>query len=117
MSRPRSVFDRLKEKGEEVLSQISNEVVNSPYFAKAMQGAMKGKEKLDEAVGETLKRLNIPTRSEFRRATDRIEALERELADVRAASATQPAPPARAASKPRARRPRRRAPKTPSSSE
>jgi hypothetical protein len=95
MTRSRSVFERLKERGEEVLTQISNEVVSSPYFAKAMEGAMKGKQKLDQAVGQALKQMNIPTRSEFKRAVSRIEQLEQELAAVKA-SAAAPAPRARA---------------------
>jgi hypothetical protein len=102
MTRSRSVLERLKERGEEVLTQISNEVVASPYFAKAMEGAMKGKQKLDEAVGQALKQMNIPTRSEFKRAVSRIEQLEQELAAVKAQGAS-PAP------RPRARRPRKAA--------
>ena len=95
MTRSRSVFERLKERGEEVLTQISNEVVASPYFARAMEGAMKGKQKLDQAVGQALKQMNIPTRSEFKRAESRIEQLEQELGAVKAGAAA-PAPKARA---------------------
>ena len=95
MTRSRSVLERLKERGEEVLTQISNEVVSSPYFARAMEGAMKGKQKLDHAVGQALKQMNIPTRSEFKRAVSRIEQLEQELAAVKAAAAA-PAPRPRA---------------------
>lgn len=101
MTRSRSVLERLKERGEEVLTQISNEVVSSPYFAKAMEGAMKGKERLDQAVGQALKQMNIPTRSEFKRAVTRIEQLEQELAAVKAqaASAATPRPRAKRARK------------------
>jgi hypothetical protein len=102
MTRSRSMFEKLKERGEEVLTQISNEVVSSPYFAKAMEGAVKGKERLDQAVGQALKQMNIPTRTEFRRAVQRIEHLEAELAAVKASSAA-------GATKPRARKPRKAA--------
>jgi polyhydroxyalkanoate synthesis regulator phasin len=88
-TRSRSVLERLKEQGEEVLNRISDEVMSSEYFAKAMQGAMKGKEMIDQAVGKALKQMNIPTRSEFRRAVQRIDALERELAEVKAAAAAK----------------------------
>lgn len=101
MTRARSVFEKLRERGEEIVSQISDEIVKSPYFARAMQGAMKGKEKLDQAVGQALKQMNIPTRSEFRRAVQRIEQLEQELAEVKGSSA-EPAP-----ARPRARRSRK----------
>jgi polyhydroxyalkanoate synthesis regulator phasin len=101
MTRSRSVLERLKERGEEVLTQISNEVVASPYFAKAMEGAMKGKERLDQAVGQALKQMNIPTRSEFKRAVHRIEQLEQELAAMKAQASTPAAP------RPRAKRTRK----------
>jgi hypothetical protein len=103
-TRSRSVFEKLKERGEEVLQQISNEVVASPVFAKAMEGAMKGKQRLDQAVGQALKQMNIPTRTEFRRAVHRIEQLEAELAAVKASAAAAP--------KPRPRKPRKAAPRT-----
>lgn len=103
-TRSRSVFEKLKEQGEAMLTQISNEVVSSPVFARAMEGAMKGKERLDQAVGQALKQMNIPTRTEFRRAVHRIEQLEAELAAVKASAA--PAPP-----RPRPRKPRKAGPK------
>jgi hypothetical protein len=50
---------------------------------------MRGKEKLDEAVGRALKTMNVPTRSEFKRALSRIESLEAEIASSRARSAAR----------------------------
>jgi hypothetical protein len=81
----RSVFDILKERGEEVINQISGELMQNPAFIKAMQGAIKGKEKLEEAATQTLRGMNIPTRTEFKKALSKIEALERELAVQKAA--------------------------------
>jgi len=99
----RSVFDRLKERGEEVLNQLSNDLMANPHFVKAMQSAVKGKEKLEEGVSQALRGMNIPTRTEFKKALSKIEALERELAVQKAAveglavkaSATSAAKPAR----------------------
>ena len=84
MTKPSSVFDRLKARGEEVFAQVSNELMSNPHFIKAMQGAYKGKEKLDDAVGKALKNMNIPTRTEFKRALRRIEALEHEVTALKA---------------------------------
>ena len=84
MTKPSSVFDRLKARGEEVFAQVSNELMSNPHFLKAMQGAYKGKEKLDEGVGKALKNMNIPTRTEFKKALRRIEALEQEVAALKA---------------------------------
>ena len=51
-----------------------------PRFMQAMAGAMRGKEKLEKAVGRVLRQMNVPTRSELKRAVARIDALEKELA-------------------------------------
>lgn len=81
----RSVFDRLKERGEEVLNQLSADLMSNPHFIKAMQSAVKGKEKLEEGVTQALQGMNIPTRTEFKKALSKIESLERELAVQKAA--------------------------------
>ena len=86
MSQPKGLIERLKERGEEVFTQLSGELMSNPHFMKAMEGALKGKEKLDHAVGRALKTMNVPTRTEFKKALGRIEALEQELAAVKAKS-------------------------------
>jgi hypothetical protein len=118
----RSVFDRLKERGEEVLNQLSNDLMANPHFVKAMQGAVKGKEKLEEGVAQALRGMNIPTRTEFKKALSKIEALERELAVQKAAveglavkasaeQASRPAAPAARAPRKKAARKRAAKPK------
>lgn len=83
MSDDRGLLDRLKAKGEEAFGQVSSQLMSNPAFVKAMETAFRGKEKLDAAVGRALKQMNIPTRSEFKKALARIEALEREVASLR----------------------------------
>jgi len=78
-----SLFDRLKARGEEVFGQISAQLMSNPQFMKAMEHALRGKQKLDEAAGRALKQMNIPTRSEFKRALARIETLEEQLAALK----------------------------------
>ena len=110
MKEPRSVFDFLRTKGGAVISQVSDELMKSPAFIRALETAYQGKERLNGAVGRALKTMNVPTRSEFKRAVARIEALERELADACGRSAKRDdAPPAPAAERgPAGRRTRRR---------
>jgi hypothetical protein len=81
----------LKARGEEVFTKVSNELMSSPQFMKAMQGAMQAKEMLDQAAVRAMKSMNIPTRTEFKRALGRIEHLEAEVAALKA----RPAPKAR----------------------
>lgn len=108
-----SILGRIRARGEEFFSQVSGELMKNPQFVSAMQAAVAGKEKLDEAVAQALQTMNIPTRTEFKRALERIEALERQ-AQVRNRKRTQRAANAAklAAAERRAarRRPRRSRP-------
>jgi polyhydroxyalkanoate synthesis regulator phasin len=79
-----NLLDRLKSRGEEVFTQVSAELMNNPGFMKAMEGALKGKEKVDATAAQAIKSMNIPTRTEFKRALRRIDALEGEVADLKA---------------------------------
>jgi polyhydroxyalkanoate synthesis regulator phasin len=67
-----------------VLTQVSAELSSNPRFMQAMAGAMRGKEKLDEAVSRVLRQMNVPSRPELKRALARIDALEREVAALKA---------------------------------
>jgi hypothetical protein len=73
-----SILGRIRARGEEFFNQVSGELMKNPQFVSAMQAALAGKEKLDEAVARALTTMNIPTRTEFKRALDRIEALEQQ---------------------------------------
>ena len=91
MTSQRGVFDFLRARGEEFLNQVSNELMSNPRFIQAMQAAVRGKEWIDDAVARALRTLNVPTRTAFKRAVARIDALERELAETkRQAAAAAP---------------------------
>lgn len=91
MTVDRGLLDRIRSRGEEVLTQVSAELMSSPRLLKAMEGAMRGREKVEEAVGQALKQMNVPTRSELKRAVSRIETLEREVAALKAKAKSRPA--------------------------
>lgn len=104
MTLDRGLLDRIRTRGEEVLTQVSAELMSNPRFMKAMEGAMRGKEKIEEGVGHALKQMNVPTRSELKRALSRIEALEREVAALKAKAKARPSAPRKAvARKPKAK--------------
>ena len=79
-----NVFERWRARGQAFFNQVSAELMQNPDFVKAMQAAMKGKERVDEAVGRAMKSMDFPTRTEFRRALTRIETLEQEVAALKA---------------------------------
>jgi hypothetical protein len=101
MTIDRGILGRIRSRGEEVLTQVSAELASNPRFAKAVEGAMRGKEKLEQGMGRALKQINVPTRSELKRALARIESLEREVAELKAK-----ARPAAARRRPAARKPK-----------
>jgi polyhydroxyalkanoate synthesis regulator phasin len=84
MTIDRGLINRIRARGEEVFGQISGELMSNPRFMKAMEGAMRGREKVEEAVGAALKQMNVPSRSELKRALGRIDGLEREVSALRA---------------------------------
>ena len=102
MTVDRGLLDRIRIRGEEVLTLVSGELMSNPRFMKAMEGAVRGKEKLEEAVGQALKQMNVPTRTELKRALSRIETLEREVAALKAKGKARPVSPR----KPAARKPK-----------
>jgi hypothetical protein len=104
------MFDFLRARGEEYLAQISNELMANPRFIRAMQTAMRGKEWVDQAVAQALRTMNVPTRTEFKRAVARIDVLERELADAKRAASAAAAPRPRAAKAPTPKKKKRARP-------
>ena len=99
MTVDRGLLDRIRTRGEEVLTQASAELMSNPRFVKAMEGAMRGKEKLEEGVGRALKQMNVPSRTELKRAVSRIETLEREVLALKAKAKARPAAPRKPAAR------------------
>lgn len=91
----KNVFDTIRARGEEVFGQVAGTLMQNPQFLKAVQRAAEGKTTVDRLVGKALKQMNIPTRSEFKRAVARIDALEAGIADFKAKAAARRAPRSR----------------------
>jgi predicted Zn-dependent protease len=103
MAEDSGFLNRLRSRGQEYLTQVSAELSQNPRFMQAVAGAMRGKGKLEQAVARVLRQMNVPTRSELKRAVARIDALEKELLALKRSRSK--AAPDRA----RARRPKSRA--------
>jgi polyhydroxyalkanoate synthesis regulator phasin len=91
----KNVFDTIRARGEEMFGQVAGTLMQNPQFLKAVQRAAEGKTTVDRLVGKALKQMNIPTRSEFKRAVARIDALEAGIADLKAKAAAPRAPRSR----------------------
>jgi hypothetical protein len=83
MTIDRGLIEKIRARGEEVIGQLSSELMANPRFVRAVEGAMRGREKVEGAATLALKQMNVPTRTELKRALARIEALEREVAALR----------------------------------
>jgi uncharacterized protein YceH (UPF0502 family) len=78
-----NLLDRLRSRGEEVFTQISAELMSNPRFMRAMEGAMKGKAVAEDAAARAIRTMNIPTRTEFKKAQKRVDALEHEVEELK----------------------------------
>jgi hypothetical protein len=87
LSEDKNVFERLRDRGEEVFTQFSAELMSNPHFTRAVEGALRGKEVVENAVGRTVKSMNIPTRSELKKLRTRVDTLEAEVAALKRGAA------------------------------
>src|SRR4029079_19289689 len=85
-----SVVDFLRARSAELQTQVSHEIMYNQRVIQAMQAAVRGKEWIDDAVARALRTMNVPTRTEFKRAVARLDALERELAKTKRQAAARP---------------------------
>lgn len=79
------VFGDVLKRGEEIFQSVSGKLLERPEFAKAMEAAMVGKGKVDAGFATALKQMNVQTRSEFRGLKHRVESLEAQVLELRAA--------------------------------
>ena len=103
---PQQVLGNVLKRGEEIFQSVSGKLLEKPAVAKAFEAAMVGKGKVDEQFAKALKRMNVQTRSESRAVKSRVEALEIQVAELRAALAALEPKPAGGSKKapPRARK-------------
>ena len=91
MTIDRDLIDRLRARGEEMFTQASAELMQNPNFVKAVQGALKGKERVEDVVRQALKKADIPSRTEYKRAVSRIDVLEAQVAELQQKAAAKDA--------------------------
>ena len=78
-----SLFSQLKSRGEEFLTEVSNNLMSNPSFIELLKKGVAAKEEIDKRVAEGLKSMNVATRKEVRALEHRIAELESQLAAVR----------------------------------
>lgn len=87
-----SLFRNLRARGEEFLTDVSNNLLANPAFIEVLKKGIAVKEVVDQQVAQALKRMNLATRKDVQKLEQRLAAVEAELAALKA-----PAPKARRA--------------------
>jgi|MudIll2142460700_1097286.scaffolds.fasta_scaffold00301_9 polyhydroxyalkanoate synthesis regulator phasin len=87
-----SLFSQIRSRGEEFLTEVSNNLMANPSFIEVLKKGVAAKEEIDKRVAEVLKTMNLASRKEISRLEHRIAALEAEVGDLKArAKAKAPA--------------------------
>lgn len=86
MAEKESFLKKLKQKGEKKFTEITNEILSNPRFAsalgKAIQLAMQTKGKVDKNIQAILGAMNVPTRDDYDRLVERINALSKSVGEL-----------------------------------
>ena len=86
MAEKDSLFKKLKDKGEQKITEMTNEILNNPRFAsalgKAIQTAMETKGKIDKNMQTVLGAMNVPTRDDYDRIAERINAISKTVSEL-----------------------------------
>ena len=78
------LFSQLRSRGEEVLTEVSNNLMANPAFIEVLKKGVAAKEEIDKRVAEALKTMNLATRKDVSRLEHRVVALEAELSELKA---------------------------------
>jgi polyhydroxyalkanoate synthesis regulator phasin len=78
-----SLFAQLKSRGEEFLTEVSNNLMSNQAFIEVLKKGMAAKEEIDKRVAEALRSMNVATRREVKALENRISELESQIAAVR----------------------------------
>ena len=73
------LFRALKSKGEEWITEVSNQILANPAFVEVLRKGMELGELVEKQVAVALKKMNVATRKDISKLEERIAALEAEL--------------------------------------
>ena len=84
------LFRALKSKGEEWITEVSNQILANPSFVEVLRKGMEIGELVEKQVAVALKKMNVATRKDISKLEERIAALEEELEGLRPAPKKRP---------------------------
>ena len=83
-----SLFSQIRSRGEEFLTEVSNNLMANPSFIEVLKKGVAAKEEVDKRVAEALKSMNVASRKETAKLEHRIAALEAEIAEMKSKAAS-----------------------------
>jgi polyhydroxyalkanoate synthesis regulator phasin len=88
-----SLFDQLRARGEGFLTEVSNNIMSNPAFVEILKKGVAAKEEVDRKVADGLRAFKAMAGADLKKLEERVDALERELASLKAprARAAKPA--------------------------
>ena len=81
-------FSQIRSRGEEFLTEVSNNLMSNPSFIEVLKKGVAAKEEVDKRVAEALKTMNVASRKETAKLEHRIAALEAEIAEMKSKAAS-----------------------------
>lgn len=79
-----SLLRNLRARGEELLTDVSNNLLANPAFIEVLKKGIAVKEIVDQQVAQALKRMSLATRKDLQKLEQRLTALESEINALKA---------------------------------
>lgn len=74
--------ERLTRQGEDALGKLAQEVLENPFFNRALTGAMDAREKATQAQEVAMGALNLPSAADLERLTRRVRSVSQRLEGI-----------------------------------
>jgi polyhydroxyalkanoate synthesis regulator phasin len=86
-----SLFDQIRARGENFLTEISNNLMANPAFIEVLKKGVAAKEEVDKKVADGLRAMNVVTKKDLHRLENRVAELEQRLESLKAKPAKKTA--------------------------
>jgi polyhydroxyalkanoate synthesis regulator phasin len=86
-----SLFDQIRARGENFLTEVSNNLMANPAFIEVLKKGVAAKEEVDKKVVEGLRAMNVVTKKDLHKLENRVAELEKELEALKAKPAKKTA--------------------------
>ncbi len=86
-----SLFDQIRARGENFLTEVSNNLMANPAFIEVLKKGVAAREEVDKKVADGLRAMNVVTKKDLHRLESRVAELEQQLESLKAKPAKKTA--------------------------